>query len=253
MARTRAAVLAGARICLQRQGVKATTMVDVAATAGVAKATLYNHFRTKAEVLAALVDSELTRAAADTAEAAGPLGLPSALARLAERLGEHPIIRRLATAEPALLAGLVVPAEQSAAGWAAARTAVRELLSPVVDPAGLSAATETVLRWLVSTLLWPVTREEAGWATARLLAPDSPPPSAAAPEAGAGAPEEVLSVAVPECESDELRHEPVPALVTTAVSGPSPDGTGSTVAGLGFPAAPARAAAELVTVLVPSG
>ena len=54
MNRTRAALLDGARRAVEMSGTK-ITMAQVAASAGVAKATLYNHFRTRDAVLSALV------------------------------------------------------------------------------------------------------------------------------------------------------------------------------------------------------
>src|SRR3954447_15000654 len=54
MDRTRAALLAGAARAVAASGTK-ITMAQVATAAGVAKATLYNHFRTREAVLAALV------------------------------------------------------------------------------------------------------------------------------------------------------------------------------------------------------
>lgn len=238
MARTRAAVLSGARACVQKHGVKRTTMVDVAVTAGVAKATLYNHFRTKAEVLTALVDSEVSAAGAETTEAAETQGLPVALARLAERLGEHPVVRRLVAQEPAVLIALVLPGEEPAAGWAAAREAVRGLLVPVVEPEELPHASETVLRWLVSALLWPVGRAEASWAVGRLLAA-APVQAQAAASAVAAAPD----------VTDLPGEEPMPAPAPVAGL-PAPD-QAPTAPGLGFPGERARGAADLATVAVP--
>ena len=55
MGRTRAAALDGARRVLTEHGVRKATMGDIAVRGGLAKATLYNHFRTKDEVVAALV------------------------------------------------------------------------------------------------------------------------------------------------------------------------------------------------------
>ncbi|MDX6225062.1 MAG: TetR/AcrR family transcriptional regulator, partial [Frankiales bacterium] len=55
MLRTRAAILDGAERCIERDGIRRTTMSDVSGEAKVAKATLYNHFRTKDDVMSALV------------------------------------------------------------------------------------------------------------------------------------------------------------------------------------------------------
>ena len=103
MGRTRPGLLAGAARAFAEHGVRRSTMQSIAAAAGVAKATLYNHFRTKDEVAAALLAAELDRLTA------WPTGLPldQALAALSDELGAHPVLRRLAETEPEALAGLL--------------------------------------------------------------------------------------------------------------------------------------------------
>jgi AcrR family transcriptional regulator len=78
-------------------------MQSVAAAAGVAKATLYNHFRTKDEVARALLVLELDRLGA----VAATLPTGEGLAVLSDELGAHPVLRRLADTEPEVLAGLL--------------------------------------------------------------------------------------------------------------------------------------------------
>ena len=203
MGRTRIAVLTGARQCLVSHGSK-TTMVDIAAAAGVAKATLYNHFRTKPEVFAALVEHEISCAAAETRELAEVSGLEVALRRLAERVGEHPVVRKLAATEPAVLSGVAIPEQAGlgAASWGTARTSLGELLGPGAD-------TELVLRYLVTQLLWPAPHVEIERAVGTLLG--GPPPAAGE----------------------------VPETVAVTVTAPAPPAVvpGSTVPGLGFPTA----------------
>lgn len=145
MARTRVGLLDGARRAVGDQGTRRTTMNDIAARAGVAKATLYNHFRTKDDVWSALVEAEVRAVAAECAE----LPLVDALALAARRLSEHDALRRVAEAEPVALAGLLVR-RPTAAGWRAAEEAVRARLA--VD--GL-AGDDLVLRWLTSHLATP--------------------------------------------------------------------------------------------------
>jgi AcrR family transcriptional regulator len=147
MGRTRAGLLDGARRAAGAHGARRTTMNDIAAEAGVAKATLYNHFRTKDDVWSALVESEVRAVAAECAE----LPLVDALAHAARRLSEHPALRRVADAEPAALAGLLAR-RPSAAGWRAAEEAVRSRL----EADGL-AGDDLVLRWLASHLATPAT------------------------------------------------------------------------------------------------
>jgi len=151
MARTRAALLAAAGECLARYGVRKTTMVDVAERSRVAKATLYNHFRTKDDLLAAYVEDRVA-GLVRVALAAAPEGLPAALAAVATELADDPALRRAAAEEPAALAALARPSE--ARGWTAARDGVRTVLAAArVEPDDRQV--ELVLRWVTSQLLWP--------------------------------------------------------------------------------------------------
>ena len=71
-------------------------MSQVAAAAGVAKATLYNHFRTRDAVLQALLADQVAQLAGECAD----LPLAEALAAAAQRLSVHPLLRSLCRLEP---------------------------------------------------------------------------------------------------------------------------------------------------------
>jgi AcrR family transcriptional regulator len=159
MDRTRVALLDGARRAVAVSGMR-ITMAQVAAAAGVAKATLYNHFRTREAVLAALLDDEVRRLTTSGA------GRPAAdrLVLAATELSQHPVLRALAELEPATLAALAT-IDTSAPGWVAARAAV----SAVLADDGRTGA-EFVLRWLASFVLAPAPRAEIAADVAILLA-----------------------------------------------------------------------------------
>lgn len=159
MGRTREALMAGAARAVAASGTK-ITMAQVAAAAGVAKATLYNHFRTREAVLAALVLHEVD--AIVEAQAGKPLELAMRDAALA--IAEHPVRRGLARLEPGALAGLAA-IEPAASGWARGRAAVTDALTT----AGCGGA-DTVLRWLGSFLLAPASADAIAADVAVLLA-----------------------------------------------------------------------------------
>jgi AcrR family transcriptional regulator len=144
MSRSRAALLDGARRAVEKSGTK-ITMAQVAAAAGVAKATLYNHFRTREAVLAALLADEVARLVDDAA--GRPLA--EALQRTAMSLSENPRLRVLARYEPATLA-VLARIDLSADGWRTARSAVEAALTAT----GRSGA-DLVLRWLASHVVTP--------------------------------------------------------------------------------------------------
>lgn len=211
MSRTRGALLQAASTCVARYGVKRTTMSDIAAVAQVAKATLYNHFRTKDDVLTALVEAEVTAlVAACLAAARGdgarpgsladglgegtgqvrpldlPGGLAAALALAATLLAGSPPLRVVAVQEPALLGPLLTPSE--APGWRLARGGTAEVLRAAGLP-GDALRVSIVLRWLLGGLAWPQQPEQiraGALALARALAggspglPDVEPPGEAA-------------------------------------------------------------------------
>ena len=140
--RTRAVLVAGAARAFADAGVRGATMQEVAAAAGVAKATLYNHFRTKDEIVRALLDAELERLTA----LATSLPREQALAALADELGEHPVLRRLAAGEPETLMELL---DVSAPTWGALTDRLAAALDSDRDGA------ETCLRWLLGVVLQP--------------------------------------------------------------------------------------------------
>jgi AcrR family transcriptional regulator len=191
MAHTRAALLHATDACIARYGVRKTTMVDVASRSGVAKATLYNHFRTKDDVLVALVEQRVTEL---VAAAVGADSLPAALEGAAHTIATSAAVRKVATEEPAALAPLLRPADSR--GWQLARDGVTSVLNAWRVPAGPEQV-ELVLRWFTSQLMWP----SVGSATALIegLAATAAPVAVAAPVPAAEAPAGVgwPSAAVP--------------------------------------------------------
>jgi AcrR family transcriptional regulator len=142
MGRTRRGLLAGAARAFAEHGVRRATMQSIATAAGVAKATLYNHFRTKDEVLAALLAVELDRLTA----VATSLPLDEALAALSDELGAHPVLRRLASSEPEVLLRLLAV---DAGRWA-------ELSGRLAGALRVDAeAAELAARWLLGVVLQP--------------------------------------------------------------------------------------------------
>lgn len=216
MHRTRSAILDAAADCVERVGVRRTTMGELARAGGVAKATLYNHFRTKDDVLAALVEARAQALALECrALAGGPAGLAGALEHAAARLGDSRPLRRVAQEEPALLAPLAAPGEGRA--WDGVREGLRAVLV-AGGAAGTDEQVELVLRWLLSALLWP--------------------PSPAAAATGAERLARALLDVGPVEPVTEPVTEPAPGDGAGGASGPPSPGRaeGLAVTGLGWPA-----------------
>ena len=139
---TRRGLLEGAARAFADNGVRRSTMQSIAAAAGVAKATLYNHFRTKDDVARALLAVELDR----LTDLAGARPPGEALAALSDALGGHPVLRRLAEVEPDVLAGLLAVDGDR---WAGLRDRLAGALRTDADGADL------VARWLLGVVVQP--------------------------------------------------------------------------------------------------
>ncbi|MCW2600826.1 MAG: transcriptional regulator, TetR family [Frankiales bacterium] len=193
MGRTRSALLQATAECVARYGIRKTTMVDVASRSGVAKATLYNHFRTKDDVLAALVEQHVADLVGTCVATAVAEGLVPALAKAGEALAASAPLRKAAEDEKALLAPLLIPGEGR--GWQVARDGVAAVLTAGRAASG-PVEVELVLRWCSSQLLWPLADGTARTAADALVrglgggsaavAPAEPDTRAAPLEARAG-------------------------------------------------------------------
>lgn len=144
MARSRAAILDGARAAVEANGTK-ITMAQVAARGGVAKATLYNHFRAREDVLAALLLDEIDRLVATVSH----LELSQALTIAAVAVSEHPLLEALGGQDTTTLA-VLARVDVRTPGWARVGHAVERLLRQ----SGRAGA-PMVLRWLSSFIIAP--------------------------------------------------------------------------------------------------
>jgi AcrR family transcriptional regulator len=174
MARTRAAVLDGASRAVEKHGARKATMADIASLAGIAKGTLYNHFRAKEAVYGAALDAGIRGLAAECVAAARE-DLGEALALAAERIGGNPALRRIASDEPGVLAALMVPTDMPL--WGLARTSVRDVLV-AAGVATSASSIDLVVRWLTSFVASPgvdIATQAGLVATALLPAPGAGP------------------------------------------------------------------------------
>jgi AcrR family transcriptional regulator len=192
MGRAREAALTGTVRAVAKYGSRKATMGDIALIAGIAKATLYNHFRTREELYAAVLIAEVDAVATEAMAADPPTSLAVVLATAARVIGNHPGVRKIAAGEPAVLAALAVPSDGPA--WQLARARVGATLSAFGVSAG-PAAVELVVRYLASAMLMPMTDDltvssavllTAGLATAGAEPPVSEPAGSTSDQAPAG-------------------------------------------------------------------
>ncbi len=155
MGRTRAAALDGARRVLAEHGLRKATMGDVAVRGGLAKATLYNHFRTKDDLVSGLVADEVGELGADCRDLAGD-DLVVALTRAADGVAGHPVLVGLRDVEPGALLGCCAPG--SGAGWDLVRAQVALVLDSA-DRSRRRTTSTSSARWLASHVLEPGTQD----------------------------------------------------------------------------------------------
>jgi AcrR family transcriptional regulator len=187
MPRTRDALLDAARSVVERDGLRALTMAAVAARAGLAKATLYNHFRTRSDVVEALVAREIEAVGSQALAAARAEGAAAGLEAAARCVGQHGAVRRVAGTDPAALVRLAALPDGPISERA--RSLVAEVLSVgaasgvrgvggAVDVgaaaagddglAGERAWVDLVLHWLAAQLLAPQDDQARRWSAALL-------------------------------------------------------------------------------------
>lgn len=150
MNRTRAALIEGARRSIEKVGVRQTSMADIADQGQIARATLYNHFRSKQDVFLALVEDEIEQMRAIALEQPT---LDGALLALATYLRDHRVLAPIVAREPAIVAMLtrITPHET----WLNARSALADVYARHRTSEPNPAAVDIALRWLVTQISSP--------------------------------------------------------------------------------------------------
>lgn len=143
--KTRIALIDGARLLLSEVGVREANMITIADRSRVARATLYNHFRDKEEILHALLDSEILRMG-ELAKSASHR--TEALFLLSRDIYENSALRKVAELEPHLIARMVTISESEK--WSQVRSTLQSVLYCSRESG------ELVLRWLLSQFFSPI-------------------------------------------------------------------------------------------------
>ena len=144
--RTRAAILESSKLLLAKQGYARTSMIDIADTAEISRATLYNHFRDKVSVYDALLESEIARI---FSAARMELTQRGALAYLAGEISADQALAMLRSSDPALFARLYGITRQLF--WAEIQAHMQGLFGPVGNLA---------LTWLVGQVVQPLESQQ---------------------------------------------------------------------------------------------
>lgn len=154
--RTEAAILEGTKTLIARSGISGLSMIEIADASEVSRATLYNHYRDKDAVLAALVASEVQR----LTELATTAGTPAdALESLSISI----------SSDPALAAMRIHDADVLVAAMTNATSEHFLTIARVIYGATQSKpGTGIAMRWLLGQVMQPLTPEQSREQAAQL-------------------------------------------------------------------------------------
>ncbi len=146
--RSRTAILSGAKKVIAQVGSYESNMLDIAEQAQVSRATVYNHFSDKEEMILTLVESEILRLATLAGSAENPA---AALFLLSREISIDPALRRMVETDPLDIAKFVTISDHPL--WQLAIEKTKEVFSP--DNYSL------VLHWLVGQIASPLSEDES--------------------------------------------------------------------------------------------
>ena len=148
--KSRAAIFHGAKLVIADVGNYQSNIADIALAAQVSKATIYNQFADKAEMMECLVESEVIRLT-DIALAAS--SRQEALFVLSTAISQDEVLRKLTQTDPSDIAKLVTISSHPT--WVLAHQGIAKIFG--TD----SAACGVILRWLIGQIASPITQEES--------------------------------------------------------------------------------------------
>ena len=148
--KSRAAIFNGAKLIIAEVGNYQSNIADIALRSEVSKATIYNQFADKAEMMECLVESEVIRLT-DIALAAS--SRQEALFVLSTAISQDEVLRKLTQTDPSDIAKLVTISSHPT--WVLAHQGIAKIFG--AD----SAACGVILRWLIGQIASPITQEES--------------------------------------------------------------------------------------------
>ena len=147
--RTQSAILSGAKNLIATVGLAKMTMIEIADSSEVSRATLYNHYRDKDSVITALCESEMARLIAIANSAPNAT---DALELLSIQISTDTALSHMRTHDCAALTK----------GLAATNNPLWNNLTQVLGIiTGSEVLANLVLRWLVGQVLNPLSPQES--------------------------------------------------------------------------------------------
>ncbi|MBJ7287009.1 MAG: helix-turn-helix transcriptional regulator [Candidatus Nanopelagicus sp.] len=148
--KSRAAIFAGAKAVIAQVGNYQSNIADIALRAQVSKATIYNQFADKAEMIEQLVESEVARL---ITLALSANSRQEGLYLLSTSISQDEALRRLVETDPNDIAKLVTISTHPT--WVLAHQGVAKVFGADTAICGL------ILRWLIGQIGSPITKEES--------------------------------------------------------------------------------------------
>jgi AcrR family transcriptional regulator len=146
--RTRSAILEGTKTLIATVGLQRTSMIDIADTSEVSRATLYNHFRDKGSVLRALLESEMDRVFLAIDSDISPT---EALTEISRQISSDPALEMMRRTDLAVLTQMLMRIEDPL--W----QQITHVLNRLLRNEGRS---DIARLWLVGQVLQPLTAEQ---------------------------------------------------------------------------------------------
>lgn len=147
--RTQTAILQATKELISSVGIKKMSMIEIADTSQVSRATLYNHYRDKESVLKALCEAEISGlvSLAQAAETS-----TDALEQMSLYVSSDTALAAMRKNDPELLS-LVLSAQDDLL-WQGFAIAISHLLPQ-------SPNSQLAIRWLIGQALFPITAEQS--------------------------------------------------------------------------------------------
>ena len=147
--RTEEAILEGTKSLIARVGIAGLSMIEIADHSQVSRATLYNHFRDKDAVLAALLSSEVSRICSEATNAGTPA---DALEALSIAISNDQALEALRRFDGEILSVALAHTQSEL---------FIDIAKVLFAATKSEAGTGIAMRWLIGQALQPITPEQS--------------------------------------------------------------------------------------------
>ncbi len=147
--RTEEAILEGTKSLIARVGIAGLSMIEIADHSQVSRATLYNHFRDKDAVLAALLTSEVSRICSEATNAGTPA---DALEAFSIAISSDQALEAIRRFDGEILSGALAHTQSEL---------FIDIAKVLFAATKSEAGTGVAMRWLIGQALQPITPEQS--------------------------------------------------------------------------------------------